>query len=611
MMKMDLSAYFIGPKAENGGEFKALLNQLIDEHLGWRENYFPEDSDTITECEKRTPEFEEAVLNMRNVLNELSIRMRESSIPWHSERYWAQMNSETLMPAILAYNFAMLWNGNNVAWEGAPAGTLLEHEVGQQLSKLMGFEDNGWGHITTDGTIANMEGLWYARNIKSIPLAVKEVCPELVEGKSEWQLLNVSVSETLDLLEKSGNKQDLIKAKSAKSGKNIQKLGKWLVPSTMHYSWPKGIDVLGIGEDNLVDVPVDSHFRMKIDELENIIRKFAAEQIPTLGVVAVVGSTEEGAVDKVDEIIALREKLRKEGIDFYVHVDAAYGGYGRAVYIDENYNWIPYEKMEEYLEKYNIDATKHPMLKENVYKAYEAIKCADSVTVDPHKMGYVPYSAGGIAISNEKMKNILAYDAPYVFEKGFKIPASIGVYILEGSKSTASAAAIWAAHKTIPLNISGYGKLVAHTASLAQRMKDYLDGMTFNIKGHEIVINAIVDPDFNMINWTYKEKGNNSLADMNDLTQKVFDFTSPEKCKNIYFLDLITSHTIFNYDVYGNSPEEFIEKLGMPQTDWEKEHRLVVLRASCMSPYMNSVQRFNEWAEKIKIAMEEKLNLIF
>ena len=34
-------------------------------------------------------------------------------------------------------------------------------------------------------------------------------------------------------------------------------------------------------------------------------------------------STEEGAVDSIDKIIALRDELMKDGIYYYVHVDAA------------------------------------------------------------------------------------------------------------------------------------------------------------------------------------------------------------------------------------------------------------------------------------------------
>ena len=66
------------------------------------------------------------------------------------------------------------------------ATSQMEADVGEDFAKLFGFKD-GWGHIVADGSLANLEGLWYARCIKSIPLALKEVYPEKVADKSEWR----------------------------------------------------------------------------------------------------------------------------------------------------------------------------------------------------------------------------------------------------------------------------------------------------------------------------------------------------------------------------------------------------------------------------------------
>ncbi len=246
---LNLNALFIGDKAENGQIYKALLNELVDEHLGWRQNYMPQDMPIITPEEKSSESFKNTVNKMEDVLSEISSRMRSHSVPWHTAgRYWGHMNSETLMPSLLAYNFAMLWNGNNVAYESSPATSQMEEEVGHEFAHLMSYK-NGWGHIVADGSLANLEGLWYARNIKSLPLAMKEVTPELVSGKSEWELLNMSTKEIMDLLESVPDKIDDIKAASARSGKNLAKLGKWLVPQTKHYSWLKAADIIGIGLD--------------------------------------------------------------------------------------------------------------------------------------------------------------------------------------------------------------------------------------------------------------------------------------------------------------------------------------------------------------------------
>ena len=102
MKDMDIKAVFIGDKAENGAVYKMLLNKMVDEHLGWRENYLPSDLPAISEEDKLAPRYIATRERMMTVLDEVSERMRAGSIPWHSAgRYWGQMNAETLMPSLL------------------------------------------------------------------------------------------------------------------------------------------------------------------------------------------------------------------------------------------------------------------------------------------------------------------------------------------------------------------------------------------------------------------------------------------------------------------------------------------------------------------------------
>ncbi len=596
---LNLNALFIGDKAENGQIYKALLNELVDEHLGWRQNYMPQDMPIITPEEKSSASFEHTVNKTKDVLSEISARMRTHSVPWHNAgRYWGHMNSETLMPSLLAYNFAMLWNGNNVAYESSPATSQMEEEVGMEFAKLMSYKD-GWGHIVADGSLANLEGLWYARNIKSLPLAMKEVTPELVAGKSDWELMNLSTEEIMNLLDSVPEKIDEIKAHSARSGKHLEKLGKWLVPQTKHYSWLKAADIIGIGLDQVIPVPVDHNYRMDINELEKIVRGLAAEKTPILGVVGVVGSTEEGAIDGIDKIVALRRVLEKDGIYFYLHVDAAYGGYGRAIFLDEDNNFIPFEDLKDVHYKYNVFTENKDYILEEVHSAYKAIEEAESVTIDPHKMGYVPYSAGGIVIKDIRMRDVISYFATYVFEKGADIPALLGAYILEGSKAGATAASVWAAHHVLPLNVTGYGKLMGASIEGAHRFYNFLNDLSFKVGDKEIEVHPLTYPDFNMVDYVFKEKGNDDLVAMNKLNHDVYDYSSYVK-GSIYGNEFLTSHTDFAIPDYGNSPLQFVNQLGFSDEEWNRAGKVTVLRASVMTPYMNKEEHFEEYAEKSK-----------
>ncbi|MFW3521344.1 tyrosine decarboxylase [Staphylococcus caprae] len=603
---LNIHALFIGDKAENGQLYKEMLINLVDEHLGWRQNYMPQDRPVITPQEKNSEKYIKTVNHMNEVMNEISARMRTHSVPWHTAgRYWGHMNTETLMPSILAYNFAMLWNGNNVAYESSPATSQMEEEVGYEFADLMSYK-NGWGHIVADGSLANLEGLWYARNIKSLPLAMKEVAPELVEGKSEWELLNMPTKEIVDLTEKAGEKFDDIKNNSARSGRNLQKLGKWLVPQTKHYSWLKSADIIGIGLDQVVSVPVDDSYRMDIDELEKIVRQLASDDIPILGVVGVVGTTEEGAIDSIDKIVNLREKLMMEGIYYYIHVDAAYGGYGRSIFLDEDNEFIPYENLEEVHKEYGVFTENKKFITKEVYDAYKAIELTESVTIDPHKMGYIPYSAGGIVIKDIRMREVISYFATYVFEKGAEVPALLGAYILEGSKAGATAVAVWAAHHVLPLNISGYGKLIGASIEGALRFYDFLNQQSFKVGDKEIEVHSLVRPDFNMVDYVFKEKGNNDLVEMNKLNHAFYEQSS-YVAENIYNNEFITSHTDFAISDYGNSPLKFVEDLGFSEEEWYRAGKVTILRAAVLTPYMNEQENFEKYVPKIQAAMQDKL----
>lgn len=606
---LNLDALFIGDKSENADIFKKTMNKLINEHMGWRLNYMPQDKPLITETDKGSESFKKTSERMQSILDDLSVRLRSNSVPWHSPRYFGHMNSETLMPAILAYSYAMLWNGNNVAYESSPGTSQMEEEVGQDFAKLNGYKD-GWGHISADGSLANMEGLWYARNMKSLPLAMKEIKPELVSGKSEWELLNMSAEEVLDILNSVAPEvASDIKAHSARAGHNMDKLGKWIVPQTKHYSWLKAADVTGVGLDNVISCPVDDHYRLDVSALEKIIRDLADKEIPVLGVVAVVGSTEEGQIDPVDKIVKLRDKLQKEGIYFYLHIDAAYGSYGRSLFLDEDNNFIPYDELKGIHQKYGVFQEDKEYISRYVYDVYEAFPEAQSITVDPHKMGYVPYAAGGITIRHKSMRDIIGYFPVYVYDKRSGAPATLTPYILEGSKAGATAAAVWTAHRVLPLNVSGYGKLIGRSIEAANRYYHFLKDLSFNINGTEVTVNPLTQPDFNMVDWTFNVKGNTDLAKMNELNLKFYQKASFVDGP-VYNNDFLTSHTDFATDGYGNSPIPYVKSLGFSESEWEKVQSVGILRACILTPFLYDRDNFASYAEKIKKAMEEKLTAI-
>ena len=106
---------------------------------------------------------------MARAVDATSKMLGKHSIPFWNPRYQAHMCMDMSMPALLGYFATMLFNPNNVAFEASPFTTQIEVEVGKQLSTMFGYEVNegdplkpsAWGHITCDGTVANLESIWY------------------------------------------------------------------------------------------------------------------------------------------------------------------------------------------------------------------------------------------------------------------------------------------------------------------------------------------------------------------------------------------------------------------------------------------------------------------
>ena len=92
--------------------------------------------------------------------------------------------------------------------------------------------------------------------------------------------------------------------------------------SQVHTSIDRAIWVSGIGEDNLVRIPVSGPLRsMDIAALEAAIIRDKSDGLLPAGIIACVGGTSIGATD---DIKAVCEVAARHGL--YVHVDAAWAG---------------------------------------------------------------------------------------------------------------------------------------------------------------------------------------------------------------------------------------------------------------------------------------------
>jgi glutamate/tyrosine decarboxylase-like PLP-dependent enzyme len=149
-------------------------------------------------------------------------------------------------------------------------------------------------------------------------------------------------------------------------------------------------------------------------------------------VVAIIGSTEEGCVDRLTEILALRKKFQAQGLSFLVHADAAWGGYFASM-LPPNYSFgndpglVLDGKMGEEGEGIVPDSALRAETQEDIF----ALRFADSITVDPHKAGYIPYPSGGLCYRDGRMRFLVTWNSPYISRGALNV-TSIGLFGVEG-----------------------------------------------------------------------------------------------------------------------------------------------------------------------------------
>src|SRR6185436_8509448 len=158
---------------------------------------------------------------------------------------------------------------------------------------------------------------------------------------------------------------------------------------------------------------------------------------------------EESAVDPVSDVLKLREEFRAQGMDFTVHADGAWGGYHASV-VRADFDMPPPEALLK-------APPPAPRLSTYVTEQYNSLGEVDSITVDPHKSGYVPYPAGALCYRNSAMRDMVTFKAPYIVHG--EAEPTVGIYGLEGSKPGAAVAAVYLSHKVIRPTRRGYGQI--------------------------------------------------------------------------------------------------------------------------------------------------------
>lgn len=551
------STLFIGPKGEQGRIFSSLWDHLFSVTMQRRSQRFANDSEWHPLATTAHDSDQATVLS---ALEELLGLLREE-IPTFSPRYLGHMVSDVSIPALLGHMAMLFENANLASREAAVVGSALETEAINLLANMVGLDPKpARGHFTSGGTLANFEAVWRARYRLDHWLALGVWLK--VNGHSnaplfDWAHCGWSVyheqMKCHDLSE-----PDLLPYSSVVMGALAMSRfarehfeEEWpepvlLVPGNKHYSWPKAANIFGLGREAVWSCDLDEKGRLSPDALKAQIGRAEVDGRPIMMVVSVAGTTELGMIDPVDKVADLLDELcEHRGLHIWHHIDAAYGGYFCSVL--------------------KGDAS-------SLSAASEAALCAfpraSSLTLDPHKLGFVPYACGAFLVPDANAYLVSNIHAPYLEEiADAKFPSWSTT--LEGSRAATGPSAVWLSAKIMPLDSHGHGWFLNKSLSITHMLYDVISRVSPNIR-------MLDSSDTNVMCFAIAAEGD-SLSEANRKTDVVIAHFRESS-------ELSATRTGLTVENYGQLVTRTVAGWdGVLDSD-----QLTVVRMVVMNPYLDN-----------------------
>lgn len=149
----------------------------------------------------------------------------------------------------------------------------------------------------------------------------------------------------------------------------------------VHYSLSRAVGILGIGEEQIVRLPLNQKGQIQIEQVRPILEAAAQRGLNVFCLVASAGTTSMGAFDPIDELAAIAAER-----NLWLHID---GAHGASLLVS--------------------DKLRHKL---------KGLEKVDSFVLDAHKMLFVPAMCTLLFYKNkQKSYGAFQQDASYVFEK--------------------------------------------------------------------------------------------------------------------------------------------------------------------------------------------------
>ncbi|NIR52056.1 aspartate aminotransferase family protein [candidate division KSB1 bacterium] len=267
---------FIDPRGGNHLQASRLAHEVMNmvlEHLSTAEQR-PPLPDLMTRLD--FGDLPEEPRSEMEWLDELT-KLLEASMNARTPRFIAHMNSLSNMASMLADLAAAAVDNNMLSLEMAPAFSRLERHLMQKMAVLFGLGDSAGGVLVGGGSLANLQALAVARNVK----------------------LN-----TLENGVSSLPNQPIIFASEV-----------------AHTSLQKAAMLLGLGTSAVWQVAANENSQMDINDLQKQIALAKDHEKIPFCVIATAGTTVTGNIDPLPDIHEIAQQN-----ELWLHVDAAYGG---------------------------------------------------------------------------------------------------------------------------------------------------------------------------------------------------------------------------------------------------------------------------------------------
>lgn len=326
-------------------------------------------------------------MELSDLLMEVRSQILPRALNLHHPGYMGHMDSVPLAITVWADALASALHNNMLSSELAPVFTQLEAELMIWFAQLFGLSDRGFGTLVAGGSLANITALLVARNHRF---------PESKNRGLEHQRLVAFVSEAA------------------------------------HNSFEKGMNVIGLGKENLIRIPTNNRGEIDLAKLElAILASKAKDQIPFF-VVAVAGTTVTGAIDPIPKVAEIAKKY-----GCWFHLDAAYGG---AAILSPSYKDL-----------------------------LQGSELADSITFNPQKWMWVSRTCAMLLVSDRShLDQAFDQQLPYMNEEKL----NFGNLTLQGTRRTDSLK-LWLALKA--LGTDGYAQLIDHSMENCLKLRRWIE----------------------------------------------------------------------------------------------------------------------------------------